>query len=247
MQSSLTRFDLNLLLALDALLTERHVTRAAERLYVSQPAMSGMLQRLREQFGDQLLVRVGREMEITPKGQALRARVHDLLTDMRELLEAEPHFDPFTAKRSFRVVMSDYCASVFLPRLTRVLSETAPYIQVWTENVGADSYERLLNGDVDLCISTDEGQLMSHGRAYDFKSALLFSDDYVCVLWQDHPSVHQELSLELFKASRHAMTKFASSTMTIEENAFQQAGVTVEARVLIPSFPTSSASCRRLT
>ena len=237
MQNPLTRFDLNLLVALDALLSERHVTHAAERLYVSQPAMSGMLQRLREQFDDALLVRVGREMEVTPKGRVLKERVQEALRILRDLLESQLSFDPATGHRSFRIVMSDYCTEVFLPALLRRLSVQAPSLQIWTENIGYDSYERLASGEVDLCIATDDERLMAHGRrTYGFRSAFLFADEYVCVFSADHPLVGPELTLETFKACHHARTKFSSTTVTVEENAFRDAQMDLQVRVLIPSF-----------
>lgn len=237
MPNPLTRFDLNLLVALDALLSERHVTRAADRLYVSQPAMSGMLQRLRDQFDDLLLVKVGREMEITPKGAALQARVREALVGLRDLLESDVSFDPATARRHFRVAMSDYCGEVFLPSLARIFSERAPSLQIWTENIGSDTLERLAAGDIDLCIATDDTRLMGRGHSgYSMKTQVLFDDEYVCVVWNDYIPSRNTLSLEIFQSSHHAQTKFHSHTMTIEEDAFREAGIHLETRVQIPSF-----------
>src|ERR1700678_2942875 len=96
------RFDLNLLIALDMLLTERSVTRAAERLCVTQPALSGSLQRLREQFNDPLMLRVGREMELTSKARALIGPVRTALLQINSVLEARALFEPALSEQTFR-------------------------------------------------------------------------------------------------------------------------------------------------
>src|ERR1700753_1546934 len=124
----LNRFDMNLLIALDALLREKNVTRAGERIYLSQSTMSGALQRLRDYFGDELLVRVGRELELTPRAQTLVDPVRDILLRVQAALESEPSFDPATAARRFSIVMSDYCFLTFLRPVIKRLQEEAPGI-----------------------------------------------------------------------------------------------------------------------
>src|SRR4051812_1604775 len=100
---NLDNFDLNLLVALDALLAERNVTRASERLFVSQPAMSNALQRMREHFDDQILVRRGRELELTPLALNLIGPVRELILQARKLLEADYDFDPGSDSQTFRI------------------------------------------------------------------------------------------------------------------------------------------------
>ena len=112
----LNRFDLNLLIALDALLREKNVTRAAERVFVSQPAMSAALHKLREYFNDPLLVRVGREMELTPRGDSLVEPVREALLRIQVMLGTQPTFDPKTARREFTVIMSEEAVPGVLPR-----------------------------------------------------------------------------------------------------------------------------------
>src|SRR5580692_6360726 len=102
----LNRFDLNLLIALDALLHEKNVTRAAERVFVSQPAMSAALQKLREFFDDQLLVRVGRDMQLTPRGLSLVEPVREALLRIQATLGTQPTFDPATVRRTFTLIVS---------------------------------------------------------------------------------------------------------------------------------------------
>ena len=111
----LQRLDLNLLVALDALLRTQSVTRAAEQLCISQPAMSGALNRLREHFDDQLIERAGRNMVLTRFGQELAGRVADLIRDTGHLIQLRPGFDPSTSDRSFTIVASDYAMVVLMP------------------------------------------------------------------------------------------------------------------------------------
>jgi DNA-binding transcriptional LysR family regulator len=122
----LNRFDLNLLIALDALLREKNVTRAAERVFVSQPAMSAALHKLREYFNDPLLVRVGREMELTSRGESLVEPVREALLRIQMMLGTQPTFDPKTARRDFTVIMSEEAVPGVLPPLLRTLANEAP-------------------------------------------------------------------------------------------------------------------------
>ena len=122
----LNRFDLNLLIALDALLREKNVTRAAERVFVSQPAMSAALHKLREYFNDPLLVRVGREMELTPRGESLVEPVREALLRIQMMLGTQPTFDPKTARRDFTVIMSEEAVPGVLPALLRTLAQRGP-------------------------------------------------------------------------------------------------------------------------
>ena len=112
---NLRQFDLNLLVALDVLLRERNVTRAAERLLLSQPAMSGILSRLRHAFGDELLVRVGRNLEPTEFALEITDRVHACVHELEDLLNATRPFVPETDSRTFRIAASDYVVLLLFP------------------------------------------------------------------------------------------------------------------------------------
>ena len=110
----LDRFDLNLLVVLDALLEERNVTKASERLHIGQSAASGALGRLRDYFGDELLVPVGRKLTLTPLAQSLVEPVRDTLLRARATIARKPGFDPATAERRFSICASDYVTTVLL-------------------------------------------------------------------------------------------------------------------------------------
>src|SRR5262245_4933192 len=108
------RLDLNLLVALDALLAEQNITRAAERLHLSQSAVSGALARLREHFQDELLVQVGRRMTRTPLAESLAQPVREILAQVQATVERRPGFDPSTSDRQFSIMVSDYVTTVLM-------------------------------------------------------------------------------------------------------------------------------------
>jgi LysR family nod box-dependent transcriptional activator len=181
------RFDLNLIGALQALLTERNVTRAGNRLHVTQPTMSGMLQRLRYQFGDEILVRVGRNMELTPLGLSLVEPVREAIRSIEALAKAEPTFEPRASVRTFSLMASDYCVMTFLPRVVRRLAAEAPGIRLEIRPLNSP-IDQVLAGDVDTLISPPEEFLVHHqDEQYLLHSHVLFSDVFVCVAAEHHP------------------------------------------------------------
>src|SRR5215469_5503956 len=122
--------DLNLLVALDALCAEKSVSRAGERLHLSQSATSGALARLREAFHDPLLVQVGRKMALTPLAEGLIEPVRDFLLNAEAILHGSPAFDPATSTRKFRVLMSDYVQTVVMTEALPRLEKIAPRVTV---------------------------------------------------------------------------------------------------------------------
>ncbi|MEC4511813.1 LysR family transcriptional regulator, partial [Klebsiella pneumoniae] len=109
------KLDLNLLVALDALLSEQNISRAAEKIHLSQSATSNALARLREYFDDELLVQVGRKMEPTPRAEALKDAVRDILVRVDATVAAQPEFGPAQANRLFRLFVSDYTMTTLIP------------------------------------------------------------------------------------------------------------------------------------
>lgn len=236
MSISVSRFDLNLLLVLDALLTEQSVTKAARRLFVSQPAVSASLQRLREIFDDQLLVRVGRQMELTARGKSLAGPVRDALINIQQVLNMGHDFDPATARRTFRISMSDYCAITLLPRLVRRLAHEAPGIGVVVEPVGPESIRRLETGDLDLCVIPDERR--SLGTPMNPEMLLdqpLYEDRFVCVVAADHP-LNGSLTLKEYESYPHAKAFFGDTMVTIYDLAYDEAGVASQTLVQVTNF-----------
>src|SRR6266403_755487 len=148
----LRNVDLNLLNALHALLEERHVTRAAKRCFLSQSAMSRALERLRNMFRDDLLIRTGRSYERTPRGERLVRDLEGLLPRIAAMVRGEP-FDPAQSRERIRVAMTDYASVVLLPTLTDRMRTLAPNLTLeivgWHERV----YEDVEAGKIDIALS----------------------------------------------------------------------------------------------
>jgi len=233
------RFDLNLLVALDALLQDKNVTRASERLFMSQPAMSGALQRLRERFDDPLLVRVGRAMELTPKAKLLIRPVREILLQVEHILEAEPTFDPGTARRTFRVLMSDFVAVTFMPEMMRRTNEEAPGIKLRIAPIGSHVHEQLESGDASMVVRARvdpayEAQAISENLVVES----LFTDTWVCVVDADHPTVGDELTLEEYVHLPHISISFGKPTPMVDDLSHSQASLDIDVRATAPNFAT---------
>jgi LysR family nod box-dependent transcriptional activator len=190
--------DLNLLVALDALLSERSVTRAAQRVGLSQPGMSNALARLRRLLGDPLLVRQGAGLAPTPRAQALAGPVHEALELIRGAVERPPAFDPARDRRTFRLSCSDYAVLMLIGPLVRDLAVRAPGLSVEVIPRLADAGRALDLGDVDLVIEPTE--IMGRG---DLPSSRLWSDRWMCCVWEGNASVGDTMTLEDFTALGH--------------------------------------------
>ena len=189
--------DLNLLVALDALLQEGSVTQAARRVGLSTPAMSHALARLREQLGDPVLVRAGRGMVPTPRAEALRARVHSVLAEARQALAPER---PFVARELTREVVihaSDYVLTVLGLALDRVLRAEAPALRLRFVPNSPDDASELRDGGSDLAVGI-YGELPQ-----EMRSRPLLTDRFVCVVRGDHPTVGKRLTLEQYLRLAH--------------------------------------------
>ena len=190
------QFDLNLLVALDVLLQERNVTRAAERLFLSQPAMSGILSRLRHSFGDELLVRVGRNLEPTDFALGIAERVHLCLLELEGLLEDTRPFDHSTDQRAFRLGASDYSALLLFGPVMQRLLKVAPNISVNFLRLDLTAAERLNTGEIDFAVFPAE---IESG----LPSTPLFDDTWVCAASADHPTLGEQLSIDEFLSYPH--------------------------------------------
>ncbi len=230
-------FDLNLLRALDALIRHRNVTRAADQLHVTQQAMSGALRRLRDHFGDDLLVRVGRSMELTPLGHALVDPVREVLLQAQATLATQPRFDPATARARIRVGMSDYSSLIFLPCLLRRLAEEAPNISVEVEGLTDRAYLALESGELDFCISPMDPDLFLSFNPSDHLTAdPLFEDDFVCVVDGNSFGSQAELTADQYRSAKHNVVRMGDGVQTVVEHAWLLAGFHPKIAATAPSF-----------
>src|SRR3954451_22978008 len=200
--------DLNLLVALDALLTERSVTRAAHRVGLSQPGMSNALGRLRRLLDDPLLVRQGATLVPTARAEALIGPVQEALELIRSALDAQRSFDPATDHRSFRVSCSDYSVLMLIGPLVRALAAEAPGVLVEVIPRLADAGRALLNGDVDLVIEPPE--IMGDT---DLESLRLWDDRWECCVWEGNTRVRagKRMTLERYTALGHLIYSMGGS------------------------------------
>ncbi len=196
--SDWTAIDLNLLVALQALLVDRHVTRAAGRLHMSQPAMSRALGRLRELFADELLVRVGQQMRLTPRAEGLFARLQDILGGIGELV-SPIEFDPSGATGVFRIAAPDILTYMLVPSLLRRLARDAPHIDLEIVQWTHAWREHLQSGEVDLTVGQPSGDEAG------FYSRLLARNTWACVLRRGHPALSGRWTVKRYAALSHLL------------------------------------------
>ncbi|HEY4363072.1 MAG TPA: LysR family transcriptional regulator [Bryobacteraceae bacterium] len=194
--------DLNLLVVLDTLITERSISRTGEKIHLSQPATSGALARLREYFKDDLLVPLGRKMILTPLAEELAHPVRQVLLQTEAIIHRNPAFSPATSDRAFRLVMSDYVAATLMSRALPEIERQAPRIKVHVLVPGArtDWIER---GEADLMIMPHQYLSANH------PSEPLFEDDFVCIAWAGNTSLRKRsISLPDYLRLGHVVVRF---------------------------------------
>ena len=225
--------DLNLLVALDALLSERSVTRAAQRVGLSQPGMSNALGRLRRLLNDPLLVRQGATLVPTARAEALVAPVHEALELIRGALDAPLRFDPATDRRSFRLSCSDYSVLMLIGPLVRALAAEAPAVVVEVVPRLADAPRALANGDVDLVIEPPE--IMGDA---DLESLRLWDDYWACCVWEGNTHVGKRMTLERYTALGHLIYSMggAGQPVALPDLHLGRLGVPRRIEVSVESF-----------
>lgn len=187
---ALRRLDMNLLVILDVLLEERHVTRAAARLALTQSATSSALERMRQHLGDPLLVRVGSGMRLTPLAERMREPLRALITSTHELLRTTRGFDPAQVRQTVRVGMRDYASVVLLPGLMKLLAQQAPGLELVVMPIvgGDESQGSLDSAALDLAVTVFP-RLAPH-----LHRQRLFADPVVCLMRRGHPAAVQRLT-----------------------------------------------------
>ncbi len=192
--------DLNLLVVFDAVLGEGSISRAAERLGLSQPAVSNALARLRKATGDRLFVRLANGVAPTPRAEAIAGPIRAALGAIGSALGQPQGFDAATSQRDFAIHITDLGEAFFLPKLLARLTRVAPRVRLRTLALSTDeAREALRGGAADLTI----------GNLPDFDAGFyqqrLFRDRYVCIVSRDHPSIGTRISARQFAAARHAI------------------------------------------
>lgn len=202
MKTDIRTLDLNLLKTLDALLDERSVTRAASRLSLTQPAVSGMLNRLRDYFDDPLFIRAPHGMVPTTRAEALAAPVKRILADIDVLLQPT-EFDPLSASLTFTVAATDYALRAVMVPFIAALKTRAPAIRVRVVPVESDRLvSQLERGSVDAALITP------HTTPDELHSRALYDERYVCMMRANHPEAGKPLTIDRFCALEHVLVSY---------------------------------------
>ena len=225
----LKQFDLNLLVAFHALLEEHSVTRAAERLNMSQPAMSAALRRLRQAFNDEILIVHGKKMVPTSHAQGLAPLVTQALINMQALLSGSIVFDPATSQRVFRLAASDYITAVLIAPLLAELETVTPGVRVEVVAPSSDSVTMLERGTLDFMLTPEEFLTSNHPRH------LLFEERHVVVGWNRNPIFSQPLTEAVFNAAGHVTVEI-SGRPTFVDALLKERGDHRRVEVVAPSF-----------
>jgi LysR family nod box-dependent transcriptional activator len=240
----LNRLDLNLLVALDALLTEQNVTRAAERMHVSQPAMSGSLQRLRVHLNDPLLESAGNHrLKLTPRGRCLAGPVKDLLTQIESTLSGQPDFDPSTAEREIHLAMSSYCAHVLGSRLIADIQQHAPKMKCRIHELAENSISGVSNGDFDFCITLAErSHLDPASQHMQLRAEAVFTDRFVVVAAAQNTEVAKSLSLEKYRQLPLVEVRVYGQFLSVPERVIACYDKPANTVAVVPSFHLALAA-----
>jgi DNA-binding transcriptional LysR family regulator len=224
--------DLNLLKGFDALYKERSVTRAAELLCLTQPAVSGMLQRLRNNFGDPLFVRAQRGVIPTPRAIELAPQVSQVLNSIETLLRPT-EFDPALAQFSLTLAATDYALHVVVTPFLAALRQQAPGIAVAVLSVDdARINHKMENGELDFALLTPESTYP------ELHAQQLFYEEYVCAMRKDHPAAQEgALTLERFCQLEHAIVSLDGGGFSgATDKALAAIGRQRKVALSVPSF-----------
>lgn len=241
-QGNLGTLDLNLVLALRALLEERNVTRAGQRVGLSQPAMSAALGRLRRHFGDELLSRVGGQYELTALGRALLDRTATACDMLERVFTSQAHFDPAREEHEFTLLSSDYAVTVFGAELSRVVHAEAPGVRLHFWRIPPD-----LAGNTAALLTTVDGLFMPHGVIDGLPAVDLFTDRWVFLVAADNAEVGDELTMADLASLPWAVYQRAFDAVAARQLAML--GVAPRVEVTVDSFqslPFLVAGTRRV-
>ena len=222
--------DLNLLRVFDEVMAERNLTRAAEKLAITQPAVSNALRRLREVLGDELVTRRGHGVEPTPRALALWPAVRHALAQLQETL-SPGRFDPASAQTTFVLAMADATGATLIPPLIEIVEREAPGVSLRVVPLTTRDPRRLLDDEsavmavgyypavlADLTARAQSDNVVAH------ESTRLYDGQYVCVMRADHPLAAVPMTLDLYCAARHLLVSFSGKPFGFIDGALAALG-----------------------
>lgn len=229
--------DLNLVVALDALLTDRHVTRAAARLGLTQSAASHALGRLRDLLGDPLLVRGPRGgMLPTPFAERIRPQLRRVLDELATTLRNEP-FDPATTQHTFHIGASDYVELVLLPRLAARIARLAPRVDLWVHTFTDAGEGELASGELDLVLGPSGGTTpRPTPRAASIYEKELFEESFTCIVRAEHPLAGARMTLARYCETPHLLVAPRGTPGSFVDDALAKLGRSRRVGLAVPHF-----------
>ena len=224
----LRNLDLNLLVPLHALLEERHVTRAAQRTFLSQPAMSRALERVREVFKDPLLVRSGRTFERTVRGEEILRDLETLMPRL-EAMVGGTDFDPAQSQERFRVALTDHACAILLPSLVARIRKTAARVKLEVSAWRTQAYDDVAAGRIDIALSAEEAPPT-------LESDVIFNLDFVCVVGSALRIRTRRFTLRQYLELPHALVETLAGLQTLVDRPLAQLGLKRRVVVSLPFF-----------
>jgi len=224
----LRSIDLNLLRTIQPLLEERHVSRAAKRSFLSQPAMSRALDRLRDAFGDPLLVRSGRVYERTPRGERVLREIEPIMRRLQAIVRDE-EFTPAQSQERFRVAMSDHGSTILLPALLQRLRKEAPQSELVVSATGPQTYDEVATGRMDLHLCPEPPPPV-------LENEVLFNADFVCLFGSRQPMRNRRLSLKEYLQLPHVMILTGDGHQAMVDRPLAALGLKRRVALRIPFF-----------
>lgn len=229
---NLAGVDLNLLVALDALLTERSVTRAANRVGLSQPGMSNTLARLRKLFGDPLFVREGLTLVPTPRAESLGQPIREALALIRHAIDERPGFDPADDRATFVISCSDYSLLMLIGPLVRRLAAEAPGVTIEVLPRSPEAVRLLRDGEVDLVIEP-----LKIMPAAALPTRRLFSDRWLCCVWEGTTQVGDRMTMDAYLRLGHLVYSMGrGQPISLADQHLAQARVPRRIEFTVESF-----------
>lgn len=230
------KLDLNLLVALEALIGEQSVTGASKRLFLSQPAVTAALNRLRKYFGDELLVLDGRQMRLTYKAEQLATPVRQALELIRSEITQPGNFDPLTSTRRFVFIASDYMLTVLIADVIARVAKKAPGVRIEIINSSNDAREQFDRAEADFLITVKPFAMEQH------PSIALFRDEHVLVSWKGS-SFEEVISRDAFLKAGHVAAAFGRDrSPALSEQSLEQFRETRKIELVVPSFSALAQS-----
>jgi len=234
---SFLTLDLNLLRVFDAVMTEQNLTRAANRLAMTQPAVSNALRRLRDALNDELLIRTAHGVKPTPRAENLWPAVRRALSELEEAIAPEQNFNISEAQHTFRMAMADATAALWLPSLVRSIERDAPKLTIrMVPLTTREPRPMLLRGDIDLAVGFFPGVVaqLAGGQGVSvspIRHEQLYSGHYVCVMRKGHPLAEQELTVDKYCEANHLLVSFSGRAQGLVDEALAKIGR--ERRILL--------------